>query len=76
MAERPVEEPGASAQTSSVTYYLFCLECPAVSNQFERGWRGFLTDDEFEPSEVAVLCPECAEREFGKPRLRLRLDDE
>jgi hypothetical protein len=43
--------------------------------RFERGWRAFLTDDEFEPEEVAILCPDCAEREFGPPRARLELDE-
>jgi hypothetical protein len=48
-----------------------------VSDEFERGWRGFLTDGESEPPEVAILCPACSEREFGdSPRLRLRQDDE
>jgi hypothetical protein len=51
-----------------VAYYLFCFECPALTNKFEQGWRAFLTDDEFEPAEVAILCPTCAEREFGSPR--------
>jgi hypothetical protein len=31
------------------------------------GWRAYLIDlrDEGEPLEVVVLCPDCAEREFG-----------
>ena len=59
-----------------MTFFLFCVECSAVSDEFERGWRGFLTDDEFEPAEVAILCPECAEREFGQGQLRMRMDDD
>jgi hypothetical protein len=51
-------------------------ECPAVSNEFERGWRGFLTDEEFEPAEVAILRPDCAEREFEQWQLRMRTDDQ
>ena len=51
-----------------MAHYLFCLECPALTNEFQRGWRGFLTDDEYEPAEVAILCPSCAEREFGTRR--------
>jgi hypothetical protein len=43
--------------------------------RFERGWRAFLTDDEFEPEEVAILCPDCAEREFGPPHARFELDE-
>jgi hypothetical protein len=58
-----------------MTYYLFCQECPNVANQFERGWRGFLTDEEYEPAEVVVLCPACAEREFGPPVRRTRLEE-
>jgi hypothetical protein len=48
-----------------------------VSDEFERGWRGFLTDGEFVPPEVAILCPACSEREFGDSlRLRIHQDDE
>lgn len=59
-----------------MTYCLSCAECPAVSDETARGWRGFLTDDEYEPAEVAILCPECAEREFGPCQLRMRIEDE
>jgi hypothetical protein len=60
----------------SVVPGLQCYECPAVTARFERGWRAYLTDDEFEPEEVAILCPECAEREFGPLRTRrLEQDD-
>lgn len=59
----------------SVVPGLQCYECPAVTVRFERGWRAFLTDDEFEPEEVAILCPDCAEREFGPLRTRLEQDD-
>jgi hypothetical protein len=52
---------------ASVTQDLFCVECMARTHEFERGWCGFLTDDECEPEEVAMLCPACAEREFGAP---------
>jgi hypothetical protein len=34
-------------------------------------WRAILTaavEDEEEPEGVAIFCPTCAEREFGKPR--------
>jgi hypothetical protein len=37
----------------------------ARSTTFERGWRGYLTDEEYEPTVVVVLCPECSERELG-----------
>ena len=60
-----------------VRHPLSCFECSAVSDEFERGWRGFLTDGEFEPPEVAILCPACSEREFGESlRFRLHKDDE
>jgi hypothetical protein len=58
-----------------MNYYLFCAECPNVANVFERGWRGFLTSDEFEPAEVGILCPECAEREFGPPIRKTQSDE-
>jgi len=60
---------------STVVPGLQCYECPAISVRFERGWRAFLTDDEFEPEEVAILCPDCAEREFGPLRSRFEQDD-
>jgi hypothetical protein len=55
---------------------LFCVECSTSVEKFERGWRGFLTDDEFEPTEVAILCPDCAEREFGPRATRTRRDED
>ena len=60
-----------------VRHPLSCLACSAVSDEFERGWRGFLTDGESEPPEVAILCPACSERKFGDSlRLRRHQDDE
>jgi hypothetical protein len=59
-----------------VSYCLSCAECRAVCDDIARGWRGFLTYDEFEPTEVLILCPECAQREFGPRQLRMRIDDE
>jgi len=56
-------------------YYLFCAECASATNVCERGWRGYLTDDEYEPAEVAILCRTCAEREFGPPKNRLRSEE-
>lgn len=45
---------------------LRCIECGHQSATGHR-WRAYLTNDpnEDEPSEVAVFCPSCAEREFG-----------
>jgi NAD-dependent SIR2 family protein deacetylase len=50
-----------SAQDSLRT--LRCVECRRISHESERGWTA--TDDEDEPAEVVVYCPECNEREFG-----------
>jgi hypothetical protein len=53
---------------------LICVECGLTEDGFCRGWRGFLTDDEYAPAEVAILCPDCAWREFGSRQLRLNTD--
>ena len=42
---------------------LVCCECGAVSGDRAGGWEAYLTSDE--PTEAAVFCPECAEREFS-----------
>ena len=57
--------------------YLFCEECSDEANTFERGWRSFLTDDEDEPGGVGVLilCPACADLEFG-PLIRRTREEE
>jgi hypothetical protein len=49
-------------------YPILCAECTIATFDFERGWRAYLTDDEYEPAAVAILCPECSEREFGATR--------
>lgn len=49
-------------------YPILCAECTVATFDFERGWRAYLTDDEYEPATVAILCPECSEREFGAGR--------
>jgi hypothetical protein len=41
---------------------LRCEECHAVC-EYAAGWIAHRIDDEVEP-EVAVYCPQCAEREF------------
>lgn len=45
---------------------LVCVECGATSADGRR-WRAeYVTDDEeHDPDEVAVYCPECWEHEFG-----------
>ena len=47
-----------------------------MSDETARGWRGFLTDNEYAPAEVLILCPECALREFGPRRARMRTEDD
>ena len=59
-----------------MSHFLFCVECCVATDEFELGWRGFLTDEEYGPAEVAILCPACAEREFGPRQLRLRIEEE
>ena len=44
---------------------LECVECGRVTSEHERGWTAHLTDDEHEPAEAVIYCPECDEREFG-----------
>ena len=49
---------------------LRCEECgrEARKDEESKGWRAFLAGDpQDDPPEVAVFCPECAEREFGEP---------
>ncbi len=45
---------------------LRCTECRHESASGRR-WRAYLADDpdDDDPPEVVVLCPTCAEREFG-----------
>jgi hypothetical protein len=43
---------------------LECLECEARCGEFERGWRAYRLPEPGEP--ILVLCPDCAEREFGE----------
>jgi hypothetical protein len=56
LAEPPALQPGRKLR--SVSYCLSCVECRVVSDDTARGWRSFLTDDEYEPAEVLILCPE------------------
>jgi hypothetical protein len=42
-----------------------CTECGRKQRPDERGWRAYLNDDEDEPAEAVVYCPECAAREFA-----------
>lgn len=49
---------------------LECAECACRSDDTGCGWRAYLAgglDDEGEEElEVVVVCPSCAEREFGQ----------
>jgi hypothetical protein len=38
-----------------------CQECGRKDDYEERGWKAYIAD----VNEVVILCPECAEREFG-----------
>lgn len=62
------DAPACAQQTLAVEGWLFCVDCGLSTGVFERDWRGFHTDDAYGPPEVAILCPECADRQFGPPR--------
>jgi hypothetical protein len=44
-----------------------CVERGTTADADAAGWCAYLVDlrGEGEPLEVVVLCPECADREFG-----------
>ena len=44
---------------------LVCFECEDVARGQAWGWRMYLDVDD----ELAVYCPDCAEREFGEDDL-------
>lgn len=52
---------------------LRCVDCGGESLR-GIGWRAYLADDprDEDPPEVAILCPACAEREFGNSVIRPR----
>jgi hypothetical protein len=43
---------------------LACVECWRLPCGDATGWRAYLTGDD----QVAIYCPDCAEREFGEDR--------
>lgn len=47
---------------------LECAECKVVSTGKARGWRALLGLEDDDTETVVVLCPDCAEREFGEGR--------
>ena len=56
-------------RTESVPLIPHCAECGGVWRPTDRKrWRAYLGVDEHldEPAEVVILCPRCAEREFGE----------
>jgi hypothetical protein len=55
---------------------LRCAECSLITGEFSRGWRAFLTDDDWSPVDVVVLCPTCSEREPGPSPRRGADEDE
>jgi hypothetical protein len=44
---------------------VICVECGATAGDNAKGWKAYLTDDEEEPAEAAIYCPDCAELEFS-----------
>jgi hypothetical protein len=55
-------------RSGTVARILRCAECEAAwPPADEARWRAYLGCDETidEPAEVVILCPTCAEREFG-----------
>lgn len=56
--------PRGQAESEVFANRLLSVECGRVARENERGWRAHLTDDEDEPAEVVVYCPDCDSREF------------
>jgi len=42
-----------------------CAECGADADEQAQGWRAMLGLEDDDTVVTVVLCPECAEREFG-----------
>lgn len=65
-------EERAKAKAAPAHHHVVCVECSRASDHF---WRGWLADRIDEPEtddepKLAFWCPDCAEREFGRPRRR------
>jgi hypothetical protein len=60
---------GGGADTSGLAR---CVECGRVSGFLWTRWRAYWIDvpDADDDPEVALYCPDCADREFGPPRRR------
>src|SRR5215217_85653 len=48
--------------------FVRCEECGAEADEHARGWRAMLGLEDDDTVVTVVLCPECAEREFGPSR--------
>lgn len=62
----------ANAGASTARHHVTCVECGRVSDHRWRGWLADRVDDPEadEEPKLGFYCPECAEREFGRPRRR------
>lgn len=49
-------------QTAAI---IFCDRCEAATARFERGWCAYITSAT-DAETVTVVCPTCAERNFGE----------
>jgi hypothetical protein len=58
----------SAARTRTIRLMLECAECLVKSTGNARGWRALLGLEDDDTETVVVLCPECAEREFGEER--------
>jgi hypothetical protein len=55
-----------NAETAAM---LRCEECGKLGEDSMKGWRALVgtdVDDEDAPTEAYLLCPACADREFGR----------
>jgi hypothetical protein len=50
-------------QTAAI---IFCDRCEAATARFERGWCAYITAANDAETGVTVVCPTCAERNFGE----------
>jgi hypothetical protein len=52
---------------TATEYPLRCTECGMPSSGAAAGWRAYIAflEEDGEPPEVVVFCPDCAELELG-----------
>ena len=62
----------ANLGASTAQQHATCSECGCVSDDRWRGWLAERVDDPEtgEAPRIGFYCPECSEREFGRPRRR------